>query len=199
MNTLIRDPQQYVVDFLGFKRQREIQVAIEIFLAEHYLTPNYALYKEAIQSFEEKQPLYKEAYPNHYEEGVLRPLFYFHCVDWLCKNFGYSTDLLTGSAQVLLSVAYSKGKLQSKVAKALVERAHFLRAIYEKNEPVFLTPMTDDEMYHKMLGAMTLQHRELYELELERLKNYKEYQLREKFSDVLESTMTTLSHKPIGK
>ena len=75
MNTLIRDPQQYVVDFLGFKRQREIQVAIEIFLAEQFLTPHYAASKEAIRNFEEVQPLYKEMFPHHYQEETLKPLY----------------------------------------------------------------------------------------------------------------------------
>lgn len=200
MNMLIQNPQQYVVDFLGYKRQGEIQVAIEIFLAEQFLTPHYAMSKEAIKNFKEMQPLYKEMFPQHYQEEALKPLYYFHCVDWLSQQGLLNhSDILTSCAQVLLSTAYSKGILKSKVAKVLVDRAHFLRAIYEKNEPVFLAPLADDEMYHKMLGAMTLQHRELYELELERLKNHKEYQLRENFSDVLESTMVTLSHKPLGK
>lgn len=191
---LIKNPQQYVVDFLGYKRQDEIQIAIEIFLAEQFLTPYYASFKEAIRSFEEVQPLYKEMFPHHYREEALKPLYYFHCVEWLShQGLLNHSDNLKGCACILLSTAYSKGMLQSKVAKVLVDRAHFLRAIYEKNEPIFLTPLADDEMYHKMLGAMTLQHRELYELELERLKNHKEYQLRENFSDVLESTMATLS------
>lgn len=208
-NTLIENPMQYVMDFVGVRNQTDLIIAIEIFLAEMSLLPSYSenpfeaverletqkLISRSINKYLEIKPVCKER-----GETVLSSLYYFSFLNWFklqqSRNMGHFMlkRFIKETAIYILEERYYARELESKVARSLFQqylklngeferRREFLLDYFQKgyrsNEPQIT-------LHDKILGAMTLQHRELYHLEKERLENHREYDLYDKFYNVLE-------------
>ena len=202
---LVDNPKGYVVNFLGYQNKQELNIAMEIFLAEVSLVPDYYTFaKLNVNEVKMKKnvvnqlDLYKQSgYQKNFDRnGILKVIYYFHFLQWVQRVINEEQIFWIAFSKTLareiIEEKFKKQVLRSRVSKALLERNLMLNDMFVKSN-CFITPLTNETtLYNKMLGAMTLQHRELYGLEVERLASHSEYKLYEKFEDVLDSTYKLL-------
>lgn len=213
---LVDNPKGYVVNFLGYQNKQELNIAMEIFLAEVSLAPDYYTFARLNVNEVKMQEMvvnqldqYRNAgYQKNFDRnGILKVIYYFHFLQWVMNQQAFNEEQIfwiafsKTLAREIIQEKYGKHMLRSRIAKALFERNLMLSDMFVKSN-CFIAPLksnttNETTLYNKMLGAMTLQHRELYNIEVERLKNHSEYILYERFVKDLESAYQLLFEDPV--
>lgn len=194
MHMLIQNPQQYIVDFLNPNKQQDLQIAIEIMLCEQTMQPNYLNHigmDEETDLMCREQLLYvQEQYPECFEDRggghcKIKPLYILFVLHQLNKMD------VPFNIKDWLAELYLTNQLKSKVAYKLIERHYFLQTIYHQNQATIARQVTGTD-YHKLLAAITLQHRELYSLEVERYQCHKDYDAYHNFYEEIQPAIQML-------
>lgn len=194
---LSSDTENFLNEYVGVSNLQNFTIAMEIHLAE-LMIPSFKTTSEdeltiRLESF------IKSFMNRKNTEMKEDPLYFFENLNVLEKKFKYDDiepkrALMKGLASYVLGERYRKGTLLSDVAKSLhlqhlklnenadVNRAMLLSEIYHyQNE----NNTSENELYEKLLHVLAVQHKEMYYLEMDRLRNNVEYKIYEEFEPIL--------------
>lgn len=178
---LVRNPIQYVLNFIGMKNEEELAIAIEIHLAEKVFEPRFDsfLKHDELQELDLKvRKLYRS-----FHTSELTALFYFNYI-----NFAIETGVVDGSIINDFKMYVAEEMLReqdpkSRIAKNLLKTSDFYKTFHNNKA----NSLNESESLKKIMGLITLQNKELYDLEMERMKSFDEYKIYEKYRKELES------------
>lgn len=206
---LVVDPRQYVVDFIGYKNEFLLKVAMEVYVAENSLSPSFSILDEKTKReyrfFNNRcLELYKREHASSFNGDVLNIIYFLHYINFLANEnvvHRNKADFLEYVGYDLLKTLYEKEKLESNVARLMFRTNEFYNKMFgEKTKSLdeFFSGNNHkdiDEVKSKILGAMIIQNKELYELEKERLNQYEDYEIFNKYRKNIEDGYKSICRK----
>lgn len=177
---LVQNPKKYVLNFIGMKNEEELAVAIEIYLAEKVFEPrfdsglNYDSFKELDSRVSQ---LYEEL-----GKQDLTALFYFNYVNFAIETGIVDESIINEFKIYVAERILRHSNIQSRIAKNLLKTSDFYKSVH--NDKV--KGLNDSDSLEKVMGLITLQNKELYSLEMERMEGFDEYEVFEKYRKELE-------------
>lgn len=175
---LVENPEKYIVNYLGTKNRKELEIAMEIFLAEKVFDPKFIG-----DEFSDIRFIDMKAQRMYKKEYLMEPtpLYYFHYMKFVYINICDQQDLYEKYGVYVANKILRKNKLASQAANWLLKSNDFYNRIHQEK----IDGLRDSDSLRKIMGLITLQNKELYRLEMKRMKNMREYHIYEKHLDDL--------------
>src|SRR5699024_1339059 len=134
MSQLVVDPKRYVVNYLGVKNSSDLEIALEIYLADKVFDPKFlsGITFDIEDKFERVLDMYNQVNP----EG-LSGIYYFNFLDYSIESGlieeDYFDDLSVHTAETILR----NSKLKSTIASNILKTNDFYMEVHcEKLEIV---------------------------------------------------------------
>src|SRR5699024_623538 len=212
---LLVDPRQYVVNYLGYKNEKLLKIAMEIYMAENTLYPSFRVRN---QDMDEKLKIfndsclhqYKNEYSHHFKKGILNPIYYLHYMNYILSEKlapKYQSDLFDWFEFIgysFLKQMYQKNDLQSNVARIMFRANEFYKGMYDSKFHLLNDSFSKnndkkiDVAKRKIIGAMVIQNKELYELEKERVRQSTEYKIYDDYKSDINNAFKNIERKNRG-
>lgn len=175
---LVENPEKYIINYLGTKNREELEIAMEIYLAEKVFDPKFIG-----NGFSDIRSIDQNAQRNYKKEYLVEttPLYYFHYMKFVYINICDQQDLYEKYGVYVAEKVLRKNKLTSQVANWLLKSNDFYNSVHQDK----IDGIRDSDSLRKVMGLITLQNKELYRLEMKRMKNMREYHIYEKYLDDL--------------
>lgn len=176
MSQLVVDPNRYVINYLGVKNSDDLEIALEIYLADKVFNPKFLnLSNDLEDKFDYILGMYHDV--NH--EG-LNSLFYFHFLDFSVESglldMNLIDDFMVCTAENILR---NTKRLKSTVANNILKTNDFYQAVHREK----LEIIEDEDVAKKVMGLITLHNKELYKLNSLKMVELDEYKIFESFKD----------------
>lgn len=178
---LVQNPKKYVLNFIGMKNEGELAVAIEIYLAEKVFEPKFdkGLYYKKLKEVDFRvSQLYEEL-----GKRDLTALYYFNYVNFAIETGIVEDSLFNEFKTYVAERILRESDIQSRIAKNLLKSNDFYKGVHNEKT----NGLNDVISLEKVMGLITLQNKELYRLELERMRGFEEYEVFEKYRSELEN------------
>lgn len=193
------DTNLFLNEYIGENHMNNFEIAMEIYLAE-LLIPSFITVAEDeltcrlesfIKSYMNRKNTMLKDNPMYYFENlyVLDSKFEYGCID-------VKRPLMKSLASYMLEQRYKQDAFQSDVAKSLYLQHLKINKSNEVNKAMLLDEISHDqsvnkqrknEVYERLLHVLAVQHKEMYNLEMDRLRHNFEYKIYEEFSMILSS------------
>ncbi len=131
-NLLVENPDKYIINFLGVKNRSEIDIAVEIYLADKVFDPKF-INPDALDEISRVDKKVEQLYRIANLTDV-KPLHYFHYMDFAVNGGWIEKDTFEDYGAFVAHKILRSNKLTSKMAKLLIKSNDFYQKIHqEKN------------------------------------------------------------------
>lgn len=206
MTLLANNPEQYIIENVGYKNAENVSIAIEIFLAEQYLYPSFHVLEEQ-NKYEEN---YKSCLSSFLSKVSKRCkeenpiIYYFNFIKYSIEEYpslAHDDEWKEFVASKILYTLFYNNLLKSEVTKLLIRKNDFFEKSIIHNESVLKETLNQnyDENFKdakdKIINIMILQNYEIFSLEEERVQKTKDYAVYESYKDELNITYHHLTER----
>ena len=220
MSDLVLKPKKYIRNEVGYKNESKVIIAIEVFLSKLSLLPDFIGFTDDkkenellsgwLKSIKNK---YKEAYPEHHEQDVLKTLHFFQFTHFAYEKyvgsevgecFEFVKRVLPYMAFKFIKEKHMSNMLKSSVANTMYTRDQFYKQVNnnqlnmfeEKLDNVAESNAEDVVSIKKEFEvAMILQHRELFEIEQKLLAQTVEHDYLKQYEEDFVSAILFFSNE----
>lgn len=173
MNQLIVNPKRYVLNYLGMKNSSDLEIALEIYLADKVFNPKFlngSSSENIEKTFNRVLDMYVEINP----EG-LSQFYYFNFLDFAVDSGSVEKDLFDEFSVYTAENILRKAKLRSTVANNILKTNDFYKEVHRSK----LEVIEDEDARDKVMGLIMLHNKELYKLGSSRMVKLDEYRVFE--------------------
>jgi len=176
MNQLVVDPKRYVLNYLGVKNSSDLEVALEIYLADKVFDPKFlnGVTSNIDDKFERVLDMYNQVNP----EG-LSGIYYFNFLDFSIESGLIEEDHFDELSVHAAETILRNSKLKSTIASNILKTNDFYMEVHREK----LEIIEDEDISEKVMGLITLHNKELYKLNSLKMVELDEYKIFENYKD----------------